>query len=118
MTGRSMGRSSTAAIRARRTSQLRCTDRLHGVGITRSVGNRGKVYDHALAETSNGRYKTEEIHHLGPWQGWEGVEYATLERLAWDNTHRLMRPLGDLPPAAFEAQEQQTEVTSVATGLD
>lgn len=29
-----------------------------------------------------------------------------------------MRPLGDLPPAAFEAQEQQTEVTSVATGLD
>lgn len=53
MTGRSMGRSSTAAIRARRTSQLRCTDRLHGVGISRSVGNRGKVYDHALAETSD-----------------------------------------------------------------
>lgn len=29
-----------------------------------------------------------------------------------------MRPLGDLPLAAFEAQDQQATVRSVATGLD
>jgi len=58
------------------------------------------------------------IHHLGPWKGLEDVEYATLEWVAWYNTPRLMRPLGDLPPAECEAQYQQTEVTSVAPGLN
>jgi putative transposase len=97
---------------------IRYTDRLHDVGITSRVGSRGDAYDNALAETINGRYKAEVIHHLGPWKGLEDVEYATLEWVAWYNTPRLMRPLGDLPPAECEAQYQQTEVTSVAPGLN
>jgi putative transposase len=35
---------------------IRYTDRLHGVGITSSVGSRGDAYDKALAETIDGRY--------------------------------------------------------------
>ena len=97
---------------------IRYIDRLHDVGMTSSVGSRGDAYDNALAETINGRYKTEVIHHLGPLKGLEDVEYAALEWLAWYNTQRLMRPLGDLPPAAFETQYQQTEVTPVAKGLN
>lgn len=76
---------------------IRCTDRLLDAGIVASVGSRGDAYDNALAETINGLYKAEVIHHLGPWKGLEDVEYATLEWVAWYNTQRLMEPLGDIP---------------------
>jgi transposase InsO family protein len=97
---------------------FRYTDRLRDLGITSSVGSRGDAYDNALAETINGLYKAEVIHHLGPWKGLEDVEFATLEWVAWYNTHRVMRPLGDLPPAEFEAQFQQAESTPVGSGLN
>jgi putative transposase len=58
---------------------IRYTDRLLDAGITASVGSRGGAYDNALAETINGLYKAEVIHHLGPWKGLDDVEYATLE---------------------------------------
>jgi transposase InsO family protein len=81
---------------------IRYTDRLLEAGIEASVGSRGDAYDNALAETINGLYKTEVIHHLGPWKGLEEVEYATLEWVAWYNSERLMEPLGYLPPAEYE----------------
>jgi putative transposase len=83
---------------------IRYTDRLLEAGIESSVGSRGDAYDNALAETINGLYKTEVIHHLGPWKGLEDVEYATLEWVAWYNSERLMEPLGYLPPAEYEEQ--------------
>ena len=46
-----------------------------------------------------GLYKTEVIRRRGPWRGFEDVEYATLEWVAWFNTQRLLEPLGYLPPA-------------------
>ena len=81
----------------------RCTDRLLEAAIESSVGSRGDAYDNALAETINGLYKSDVIHHLGPWKGLEDVEYATLEWVAWYSSQRLMEPLGYVPPAEFEA---------------
>ena len=86
---------------------IRYTDRLLEAGIESSVGSRGDAYDNALAETINGLYKTEVIHHLGPWKGLEDVEYATLEWVAWYNSQRLMEPLGYVPPAEYEEQYHQ-----------
>lgn len=48
---------------------IRYTDRLLEAGIESSVGSCGDAYDNALAETINGLYKAEVIHHLGPWKG-------------------------------------------------
>jgi transposase InsO family protein len=81
---------------------LRYTDRLLEAGIEPSVGSRGDSYDNALAETVIGLFKTEVIHHRGPWRGFEDVEFATLEWVWWFNHHRLLEPLGYLPPAEFE----------------
>jgi transposase InsO family protein len=93
---------------------IRYTDRLLDAGITASVGSRGDAYDNALAETINGLYKAEVIHHLGPWKGLDDVEYATLEWVAWYNSQRLMEPLGDVPPVEYEAQYYQDRPVPLA----
>jgi transposase InsO family protein len=97
---------------------IRYTERLLDAGIESSVGRRGDAYDNALAETINGLYKTEVIHHLGPWKGLEDVEYATLEWVAWYNTQRLMEPLGDVPPAEYEEQYHRARADQAALVLN
>ncbi len=82
---------------------IRYSERLAEAGIEPSVGSRGDSYDNALAETINGLYKTELIHRRAPWKTRESVELATLEWVAWYNHHRLMEPLGHIPPAEAEA---------------
>lgn len=57
----------------------------------------------ARLQTINGLYKTELIHRRAPWKTRESVELATLEWVAWYNHHRLMEPLGYIPPAEAEA---------------
>lgn len=81
---------------------IRYSERLAEVGIEPSVGSKGDSYDNALAETINGLYKAEVIHRRGPWKTKEAVELATLEWVSWFNHHRLMAPLGYVPPAEFE----------------
>jgi putative transposase len=81
---------------------IRYSERLAEAGIEPSVGSRGDSYDNALAETINGLYKTELIHRR-TWKTRESVEIATLEWVAWYNHHRLMEPLGYIPPAEAEA---------------
>lgn len=82
---------------------IRYTERLAEAGIEPSVGSKGDSYDNALAETINGLYKAELIHRRAPWKTKESVELATLEWVAWYNNHRLMEPLGYIPPAEAEA---------------
>lgn len=82
---------------------IRYGERLGTAGIEPSVGRRGDSYDNALAETINGLYKAEVIHRRGPWKTRESVEIATLEWVAWFNHHRLMGPIGHIPPAEAEA---------------
>jgi transposase InsO family protein len=81
---------------------IRYTERLTEAGFNPSVGSVGDSYDNALAETINGLYKTEVIHKNGPWRGLDDVEKATLTWVDWFNNRRLLRPIGDCPPAEYE----------------
>ena len=83
---------------------MRYTDRLAAAGIAPSVGSQGDAFDNALAESVIGLYKTEVIRRRGPWHTLEAVEFATLEWVDWFNMRRLLGPIGDVPPAEFEAQ--------------
>ncbi|WP_309824558.1 IS3 family transposase [Acidovorax delafieldii] len=82
---------------------IRYTERLAEAGIEPSVGSKGDSYDNALAETINGLYKAELIHRRAPWKTKEAVEFATLEWVSWFNHHRLLEPIGYIPPAEAEA---------------
>jgi len=85
----------------------RYSEWLAEAGIEPSVGSRGDSYDNALAETINGLYKTELIHRRGPWKTRESVEMATLHWVHWFNHHRLLEPIGYIPPAEAEANYWQ-----------
>jgi putative transposase len=95
---------------------IRYSQRLTEIGVQPSTGTVGDSYDNALAETITGLYKTEVIHHRGPWRNLETVEYATLEWVDWFNNRRLLEPIGNVTPAEFEMQylQQQTESTMSA----
>ena len=93
---------------------IRYSERLSTAGIDPSVGSRGDSYDNALAETINGLYKAEVIHRRSSWKTRESVEVATLEWVAWFNHHRLMGPLGYIPPAEAEANYYSNWKTAVA----
>ena len=82
---------------------IRYSERLSEAGIEPSVGSTGDSYDNALAETINGLFKAEIIHRRGPWKTREAVELATLEWVSWFNHHRLLEPIGYIPPAEAEA---------------
>ena len=93
---------------------IRYTERLAEVGIEPSVGSVGDSYDNALAESVIGLFKTEVIRRRGPWRSLEDVEFATLEWVWWFNYHRLLGPIGHVPPveyeeAYFRRQEAQAE---------
>jgi transposase InsO family protein len=93
---------------------IRDSERLAEAGIEPSVGSTGDSYD-ALAETINGLYKAEIIHPRGPWKTREAVELATLEWVSWFNHHRLLEPIGYIPPAEAEANYwgQQAQVSAI-----
>lgn len=94
---------------------IRYSERLAEAGIEPSVGSKGDSYDNALAETINGLYKAEVIHRRGPWKTKQAVELATLKWVSWFNHHRLMGPLGNVPPAEFEANYHQQRAGQAAT---
>ena len=81
---------------------IRYTERLAEAGIEPSVGSRGDSYDNALAESVVGLFKTEVIRRRGPWRSLEDVEFAVLEWVWWFNHHRLLEPIGYLPPTEYE----------------
>jgi putative transposase len=84
---------------------IRYTERLGLAGAVTSVGSKGDSYDNAMAESINGLYKSELIYNetKGPWRTVEDVELATLAWVHWWNTKRLLEPIGNIPPAEFEA---------------
>ena len=96
---------------------IRYTERLQDAGIEPSVGSVGDSYDNAMAETINGLYKAEVIHRQGPWNGLDDVEYATLEWVDWFNHHRILEPIGDIPPAEYEANHYRQTSPAGDAGL-
>jgi putative transposase len=85
-------------------TSIRYGERLADLGATPSVGSVGDAFDNALAEATNGLYKTELIRGpgQGPWRTVEDVEFATLSWVHWYNTERLHEYIGYVPPAEFE----------------
>ena len=81
---------------------IRYTERLAEAGIEPSVGSKGDSYDNALAESVIGLFKTEVIRRQGPWRGLDDVEIATLQWVWWFNHHRLLEPIGYIPPVEYE----------------
>jgi transposase InsO family protein len=88
---------------------IRYTERLGEAGIEPSVGSKGDSFDNALAESVIGLFKTEVIRRRGPWRNVEDVEFATLEWVWWFNYHRLLGPIGHLPPAEYEEMYYQRQ---------
>lgn len=81
------------------------------------MGSRGDSYDNALAETINGLYKADLIHRRAPWKTRESLELATLQWVSWFNHHRLLEPIGYIPPAEAEAnyyRQPASQATKVA----
>ncbi len=95
---------------------IRYSERLAEAGIEPSVGSKGDSYDNALAETINGLYKAEVIHRRS-WPTRESVELATLEWVSWFNHHRLLGPIGYVPPAEAEANYYR-QLASQATTVE
>jgi transposase InsO family protein len=94
---------------------LRYSERLAEVGVQPSIGSTGDSYDNALAETVIGLFKTEVIRSRGPWKSIDAVEHATLEWVDWFNQRRLLRSIGDVPPAESEmAYYRQQAETAIA----
>ena len=93
------------------------TERLAEAGIEPSVGSKDSD-NYALAKTINGLYRVELIHKRAPWKTKAAVELATLEWVAWFHHHRLLEPIGYIPPAEAEANyyrqlaEQSVEIIS------
>ena len=86
-------------------TSVRFTERLDEIGAQPSIGTIADSFDFALAETTNGLYKTECIY--GPdatgWDDVDELELATLAWVHWFNEQRLHGRCDDVPPAEFEA---------------
>lgn len=67
----------------------------------------------ALAETIIGLYKTEIIRQRGPWRSIEAVEFATLEWVDWFNHRRLLKTIGDVPPAEKEDEYYRNQESAM-----
>jgi transposase InsO family protein len=98
---------------------IRYTERLAEAGMERSVGSIGDSYDNALAEAVIGLYKKEVIRRKGPWHNLDHVEFETLTWVSWFNSHRLLEPIGYIPPAEFEAAYYRNQPTlAMAAGVN
>ena len=86
-------------------TSVRFTERLDEIGARPSIGTVADSFDNALAETTNGLFKTECVY--GPdTNGWDDVEELELATLSWVhrfNEQRLHSHCDDVPPADFEA---------------
>jgi putative transposase len=91
----------------RQYTAVALTKQLTELGLQASVGSVGDAYDNALAEATNGLYKTECIQPGSPFHDGlheqADVELATAAWVHWYNTRRLMHRLGLHPPLQAEA---------------
>ena len=54
------------------------------------------------------------IRRKRPWRSLEEVEFATLEWVDWFNNRRLFGPIGNVPPAEFEAMHDLSQEGSAS----
>ncbi len=73
-------------------TSVRFTERLEEIGARPSIGTVADSSDNALAETTNGLYKTECVYGPDaprPWEDVDELELATLSWVHWFNEQRL-----------------------------
>ena len=96
---------------------IRYTERLAVAESNRPWAARATLTT-SSAETVIGLFKTEIIRGRGPWRTLEDVEFATLQWVWWFNHHRLLEPIGYVPPvdheeAYYRRQLTQAELTTL-----
>jgi putative transposase len=102
-------------------TSVRFTERLAEIGARPSIGTVADSFDNALAETTNGLYKTECVYGPDaprPWEDVDELELATLSWVHWFNEQRLHGHCDDVPPAELETAfyaAQQANPTGVGT---
>lgn len=86
------------------------TERLADIGAAPSIGTVGTSFDNALAETTNGLFKTELLRNPaaleangGPWKGLTDLEVAICAWVEWFNERRLHGELTYCTPVEVEA---------------
>lgn len=62
------------------SSKTGCSPQTHYEWVKKAEVDRGERTGIASekAETINGLFKAEVMHHRGPWRGFDAVEYASL----------------------------------------
>jgi putative transposase len=89
-------------------TSVRFTERLAEIGARPSIGTVADSYDNALAETTNGLYKTECVYGPDaprPWEDVDELELATLSWVHWFNEDRLHGHCHDVPPAEWDCND-------------
>jgi putative transposase len=100
-------------------TSVRFSERLEEIGARPSIGTVADSYDNALAETTNGLYKTECVYGPDaprPSDDVDERELATLAWVHWFNEQQLHSHCDDVPPAHFQAAfyaVQQTDPAGV-----
>ena len=82
------------------------------------MGSTGDSYDNALAETINGLYKARSSTAAYPWKTARRSSWPPWEWVSWFNHHRLLEPIGYIPPAEAEANywRQQVGISTTKPG--
>ena len=87
-------------------TSVRFTERLDEIGARPSIGTVADSYDNALAETTNGLYKTELVY--GPdatgWDDVDELELATLSWVHWFNERPAARTLRRRAPGRVRSR--------------
>jgi transposase InsO family protein len=86
-----------AVDRLTRRSSLRGAKRGKVVRIT--IGDAKAA---SLLDRVSRQFKTSLTHRRAPWKTKGSLELATLEWVSWFNHHRLLAPIGYMPPAEAE----------------
>lgn len=86
-------------------------------GILTSLGTVGDAYDNALAESTIGLFKTEEIRrvkhlHAGLFKNIYNIEFVTMGLVGWCNNRRLHSSIHFVPSSEFEATYYAANVAS------
>ena len=92
-------------------TSVRFTERLDEIGARPSIGTIADSFDNALAETTNGLYKTECVYGPDapkPWDDVDELELATLSWVHWFNHDRLHGHCGDIPPWCWMAPKSRS----------
>ena len=93
----SLSGSSGTCIYGRISTIIRCIAQPVKIGkIILLVATWRGVVCNALAESTIGLYETEVNWPRRPWKNIEEVDNATLERVGWFNSKRLLEPNGNI----------------------